>query len=208
MKVLSCAGLLSAGLLLAPLVVRGQQPDASKHTPVTSEAPKLAPQQVRDAVSLVLEREATAKTPAERAAAIRDLSKLYVAICRDTDLARDQRLKLKAKVYSRLVSIKEDLEWNIKRHQEDPKAELPMYPVGESLSEQTPQPQGGGAVTDYGETLVELIQATISPASWDVNGGPASIVYYPNLKVLVVRASGDVHGHVGGLFDGLRRAGP
>jgi hypothetical protein len=198
-------------VLVLPLVTLAQQPSA-KSTPASvasSEAPKLTPQQVRDAVSLVLEREATAKTPAERAAAIRDLSKLYVAICRDTELAREQRLKLKAKVYSRLVIIKEDLERNIKRHQEDPKAVLPMYPVAESLAEQQqPDAQGGGAVTDYGETLVELIQKTISPASWDVNGGPGSIVYYPNLKVLVVRASGEVHGHVGGLFDGLRRAGP
>ena len=68
--------------------------------------------------------------------------------------------------------------------------------------------RGGGAVRDWGETLVELIQATISPDHWDVNGGPGSIVYYPNLKVLVVRASGDAHGRVGGLFGGLRRAGP
>lgn len=58
---------------------------------------------------------------------------------------------------------------------------------------------------DYGETLVELIQNVVSPEHWDVNGGPGSIVYYPNLQVLVVRASGEVHGRVGGLFDGLRR---
>jgi len=28
------------------------------------------------------------------------------------------------------------------------------------------------------------------------------------MKVLVVRAMGEVHGDVGGLIDGLRRAGP
>ena len=176
------------------------------HQPIAAEedSPELSPQQVRDAVRLVLRREATAENADQRAAAIRDLSKLYVGIVRDTEMAEQSRLKLKAKVYSRLMQVKEDLQRNIDRHHEDPDAKLPMFPVNESLSDKA-NARGGGTVRDYGETLVELIQNVISPEHWDVNGGPGSIVYYPNLKVLVVRASGDAHGRVGGLFDGLRR---
>ncbi|KKL21876.1 hypothetical protein LCGC14_2441080, partial [marine sediment metagenome] len=38
---------------------------------------------------------------------------------------------------------------------------------------------GGGAWADndHGEALVELIQQVISPATWDVNGGPGAIYY-------------------------------
>ena len=193
---------LSFLLLLASVSVAfAEKPKAENEEPL----PELTPQQVRDMVRLVLRREATAENPDQRAAAIRDLSKLYVGIVSDDEVMAEQsRLKLKAKVYSRLISVKGDLENNIKRHEKDPDAKLPRYPIGESLADQT-DARGGGVIRDHGEELVELIQNVISPEHWDVNGGPGSIVYYAPLKVLVVRASGDTHGHVGGLFDGLRR---
>ena len=172
---------------------------------VAQESVELNPQQVRDAVHLVLKREATAENADQRAAAIRDLSKLYLGIAKDDELAEKSRLRLKAIVYRRLMSVKGDLEQNIRRHEDDPKADVARFPVGESLANDEQSARGGGVVRDHGETLVELIQNVISPDHWDVNGGPGSIVYYAPLKVLVVRASGDVHGHVGGLFDGLRR---
>jgi hypothetical protein len=187
---------------------------------------KLEPHQVRDTVSLVLTREAAAKTPDERAAAVRDLSTLYLALARDTEMAREPKLKLKAKMYSRLISIKQDLDHDVERRKEAGKYPIIVTPPSDAVldnkttdkaepsSANAPnitttnanEPKGGGAVRDYGETLVELIQHTISPEHWDVNGGPGSIVYWPNLQVLVVRASGDGHGRVGGLFDGLRAA--
>lgn len=169
------------------------------------ESAKLNPQQVRDAVHLVLKREATAENADQRAGAIRDLSKLYLGIAKDNELAEASRLRLKAIVYRRLISVKGDLEQNIRRHEDDPRAAVAEFPINESLASDEQSARGGGVVRDHGETLVELIQNVISPDHWDVNGGPGSIVYYAPLKVLVVRASGDVHGHVGGLFDGLRR---
>lgn len=215
MKVFSGFSLAQATALatvfsFSALLVVGVRPGraeekAAEADQTAEDSPDLTPQQVRDAVRLVLRREATAEGADQRAAAIRDLSKLYLAIARDDEMALASRLKLKGKIYSRLMSIKQDLERDIRRHEDDPDAELPRYPVSESLAD-AQTARGGGVVRDYGETLVELIQNVVSPEHWDVNGGPGSIVYYSNLKVLVVRASGDVHGHVGGLFDGLRRA--
>lgn len=67
---------------------------------------------------------------------------------------------------------------------------------------------GGSAVPpDYGPALVALIERTINPAFWDVNGGPGTIRYYAPLQCLVVRATTEVHGQVGGLLGGLRAAG-
>jgi len=67
---------------------------------------------------------------------------------------------------------------------------------------------GGAAVPgDYGAELVELIERTINPSFWDVAGGPGTIVYYRPLQCLVVRATAEVHGQVGGVLGDLRAAG-
>jgi len=66
---------------------------------------------------------------------------------------------------------------------------------------------GGGAIPDYGPDLVALIQRTIVPEFWDVQGGPGTIVYYRPLMVLVVRATDDVHHRIGGTLGGVRAAG-
>ncbi|MCA9249105.1 MAG: hypothetical protein KDA42_18410, partial [Planctomycetales bacterium] len=72
-----------------------------------------------------------------------------------------------------------------------------------------PARQGGafGAPADDGEDLVELIQTVIAPDSWDVNGGPGSIFYWPNLRVLVIRQTDEVHDNIGGALGQLRQAG-
>jgi hypothetical protein len=54
------------------------------------------------------------------------------------------------------------------------------------------------------QALIDLIQATISPETWDINGGRGSIVYFANGHALVVRAPGDVHDDLGGLLRQLR----
>jgi len=58
--------------------------------------------------------------------------------------------------------------------------------------------------TDYGPELVALIEATISPDTWNINGGPGTIVYYGPKSAIVVSAPDDVHGEVGGVLGQLR----
>jgi hypothetical protein len=64
--------------------------------------------------------------------------------------------------------------------------------------------QGFVQPIDYGPELVELIQRTISPDTWDVNGGNGTVFYYAPLRVLVVRAPAAVHGQVGGVLGQAR----
>lgn len=66
---------------------------------------------------------------------------------------------------------------------------------------------GGAANGDYGDDLIRLIQRTIKPDFWDVNGGPGSIYFYRPLNALVIRATSEVHHDLGGALDGLRKAG-
>jgi hypothetical protein len=61
-----------------------------------------------------------------------------------------------------------------------------------------------GIPRDYGPELARLIQRTISPATWNVNGGQGAVVYYAPLRVLVVRAPADVHDQIGGVLGAAR----
>ncbi|HVX14387.1 MAG TPA: hypothetical protein VHC22_24585 [Pirellulales bacterium] len=63
----------------------------------------------------------------------------------------------------------------------------------------------GGGAQDDGQALVELIEATIAPQSWDVNGGAGTIKYWPAWHVLVVRQTDDVHEQIGGAVHQMRR---
>jgi hypothetical protein len=57
---------------------------------------------------------------------------------------------------------------------------------------------------DTGQELVELIEATISPGSWDTQGGPGTIRYFSPLRVIVVRQTSEVHEQLGDLLPRLR----
>jgi hypothetical protein len=65
---------------------------------------------------------------------------------------------------------------------------------------------GAAATVDYGPDLVELIQQTISPATWDINGGNGSIVYFAPLQVIVVSAPATTHDQIGDVLGQLRAA--
>jgi hypothetical protein len=58
---------------------------------------------------------------------------------------------------------------------------------------------------DFGQDLVDLIHNVISPRTWDVNGGPGSVVYFRNFRVLVVRAPSEVQDQVGDVLGQLRK---
>jgi hypothetical protein len=67
---------------------------------------------------------------------------------------------------------------------------------------------GAGQFTgDYGPELVDLIQRTIAPQTWDVNGGLGTIYYWRPGRALVVRQTGNVHDQIGGLLEQMGRMG-
>jgi hypothetical protein len=132
--------------------------------------------------------------------------------------------ELGLKVRARLANVCDDIERknaNGKKHTKE-KADGPadVAPENAVLAQQVGggapgqglggQPAGGRPGVppsfDYGPELVEIIQAVISPKTWDINGGPGAVVYYAPLRVLVVSAPDDVHPQIGDLLGQMRAA--
>jgi hypothetical protein len=168
--------------------------------------------QIRDEVRSVLRAEVRADDAREREEAIVRLAEIYLEVCRDPRLADSGLLqKEKARMWGRLTGIRRDLAKQLAYSKSGP-APSGRQGRGETSSDDSGvggQPNnagagGGGAISDYGPRLVALIERTIRPDFWDVNGGPGTIFYYQPLHALVIRATDDVHDEIGGVIGGLR----
>ena len=62
----------------------------------------------------------------------------------------------------------------------------------------------GGASAARADELIRLIQATIAPDTWDVNGGRGTIRFWSPNPALVIRQTGEVHHQIGGTLGALR----
>ena len=208
-----------AGALIA-LVVLGVPPPL--------EATSRSGVELRDAVREALPRWARPKDEdAERAAV--EFLVLYEELQKDDRLADSQREYLKTKVRLRLLDLGEQISKRIAREKrlaknkakgEDPlpaSIDLPQH-KGEPLAQNVGVAnfaagfgsagfgRRGGQGNDYGPQLVDLIQRTVAPMSWDVNGGPGSIDYWVPGRAIVVRQTDAVHEDIGGLLRQLERA--
>ncbi len=63
---------------------------------------------------------------------------------------------------------------------------------------------GGGTAADF-DTLIDLITQTVSPATWDHNGGKGNIAASPTNLSLVVSQTQEVHEQIVDLLEQLRR---
>jgi hypothetical protein len=183
-------------------------------------------------ISELLKQESGAKDHAARATAACAMCELHGQIVHDPRYATSDALKeYRGRLWSRLTKIKAELKQQLARSKATKSAldDLALLEAADSASVSAAdslaeslaildQTQGGpgqllafgGAAvrTDWGPDLVALIERTINPSFWDVLGGPGTIVYYRPLQCLVVRATREVHGNIGGLIGNLRRAGP
>lgn len=63
---------------------------------------------------------------------------------------------------------------------------------------------GGAAIADF-DSLINLIQTTIEPDTWDLLGGPSTMQEYRANLTLVVSTTTDVHEQIADLLASLRR---
>ena len=165
--------------------------------------------QLRDAVRAALIREARAKTPNDRAAAVRELTVLYGRTMGEIQLTDGQRTRLRMKIRIRLKRVQKDWQRQSRREQkkagrnhrsnttDNTKAKLTAGDTSATALDSRFVTEGdagafAGAGRDFGQDLVELIEKTIAPDTWDVNGGRDTIMYYAPMRVLVVRQTANV----------------
>ncbi len=148
----------------------------------------------------MLRDEAVGKDGAAWQSNVVELVKLYAEITRDDRLITSDVLNgYRVKLRSRLLKIQRRLERDLGSRTTESDSS------GKRAEPEPPRGAQGGAAVDDGAGLVELIQRTISPDFWDVNGGPGTIVYYRQWHVLVIRATPEIHRRVGGAVGGGRK---
>jgi hypothetical protein len=167
----------------------------------------------------LLRDEAVGKERKAWEATVVKLVGIYGEITRDPRLSTSDSLNgYRVKLRSRLVKVQKRLERELgSQRKTDAGAGRSLAASsgasssgasssGSSNSGKSPQAgAAGGAAFDSGLALVELIQRTISPEFWDVNGGPGTIVYYRQWHALVVRATPQIHRRIGGAVRGVRK---
>ncbi|MGQ9504447.1 MAG: hypothetical protein ACUVQR_06025 [Thermogutta sp.] len=63
---------------------------------------------------------------------------------------------------------------------------------------------GGAALADF-DSLIDLIETTVAPNSWDSVGGPGSISPFPTNLSLVISQTQEIHEQISDLLEQLRR---
>lgn len=193
-----------------------------------SDTPTLSAAQLRAAVRSALRRSAASKD-LEHEPAVRELIRWYGDLAHDTKLGRDERWQLRAVVRERLLRISNQIARRSARLAKESVRRAPdenvvaqeqaMARVGEPLAQVFGLPRPAAVVppviaggfgqapkrgpADHGQELVELIQATIAPTTWDINGGNGTIFYFHPRRVLVVRQTGEVHDQLHNLIKDL-----
>lgn len=66
------------------------------------------------------------------------------------------------------------------------------------------QGSGGGAFADF-DSLMELIETTVAPETWESLGGPSNMQPYPQNLSLVISTTSEVHDQIVELLESLRR---
>ncbi len=162
------------------------------------EAPVPAPQvlsadELRSAYSNALQISARKAKP-DAFAVVPVVIDLYKQLGVDKTLSHAERSRMRRGLKTRLESFRDRVLREAlaqRRHQQ--RAALRADRAGRKA--RRGELAGGGEIARAAQ-LIELIQNTIAPDSWDVNGGNGTIRYFSLLKVLVVRQTGETHHQV------------
>ena len=185
--------------------------------------------QINERVSKGIRSYSLAKTDDEIAETVFDLTELHREVATDPRFAQSSVLQgYRRRISAKLGQAARDITRELKKREANSslaKSKNPLESeyVGKVVSHQFTLvgstlggPSrlldevtqrggfGGRGVPDFGNQLVQLIQNTISPKTWDVNGGPGTIIYYRPLFLMVVRAPMEAQEDIGGALGKLR----
>ncbi len=174
--------------------------------------------ELRDAARAALRRWARPRDEDAQAAA-REFLVLFRELQADARLARVTREPLRRQVRGRLIALSRQIRILSAHRKRREKNEVPES-VANAAERNGPLAQQGGMGgpmmggaafgrpgpnDDYGDELVELIQTTIAPASWDVNGGHGSIYYWRGGRAIVVRQTGENHRQIADVLQQMEK---
>lgn len=144
----------------------------------------------------------TAPVPAD----VERLVALHDALVADTALEPPRRRQLRVAVRSKLLELARVLARDgvAVRPAADARHAPPpiLAQVGGAGGA---GPPGAAGAASEADRLIELIERTIAPASWETNGGQGVIVYWRLGGALVVRQTGAAHEALDDLLGQMRR---
>lgn len=137
-------------------------------------------------------------------ASVRELVTLHDVLVADKSLAPKERSALRASVRHELELLRSRIQAcrvpSVLRSspQESILAQPGGGPLGALGAPPAPPPM------DHSQELMDLIQATIAPATWESLGGPGVIRYWQPGHALVIRQTTEVHEDLQRLLRDLR----
>ena len=184
--------------------------------PLAATTPPNVPPPARDAssphrslsdiqvdVHAALRAEAVTRRRGQNAAEVVRLVILYREMAAHPQRDKSAMLaKLGLRLRSRLEKVRDQIERKYAKTDRGAKMkEIPstLAPSESNVLAQQVAVQAGGAfgqaaqpgadaTIDYGPELVEIIQQTISPSTWNINGGNGAIVYFTPRRAIVISA--------------------
>ncbi len=212
---------LCSGQILDP-ELQGLQSESSSvtgeelvlHRTAKTTSSRRSTRDVTWTAALLLRADSQASTPTERLQSALSLIEMFGELQTHPRMRSSASLQLaRKKLLVRLRAIKKRTASDVRRRKRKPERididqgvlaqlnqaarNIPAVPGN--------QANGPNANQDYGTLLVNLIQRTVSPNSWDVNGGLSSIQYWQPRRALVVRAPQAVHDNLSPLLLQLRK---
>ncbi len=141
---------------------------------------------------------------------VEDLVVLYHGLRDVPGLSHAESSRMRGAIKGRLEQLRDRLHRERKRTAESrARAERRLARTPRAADSATGGAGGrtaalnGGGELAAAQKLIDLIQNTIEPDSWQVNGGRGTISYYAPLRVLVIRQTGEVHHQLGGALQQL-----
>ena len=130
------------------------------------------------------------------------LAEVYVQLKEVEGLSHAERSRMQGVVKTRLEELRDKLIRDVLRNKKLADRHKRTR-IAEPRDEKAAMLAAGGP-NAQAIKLIDLIQNTIEPESWQANGGQGTISYFARLNALVIRQTGEVHHQLGGVLEQLR----
>ncbi len=149
---------------------------------------------------------------AQAEGAAREFLMLYRALEVDMEIPPRLRKSLTRSIRTKLDALSRQVMRTVEAEKPKQESERPKTVRNEKKTAEMGQFGGlndaqNSTTQESGEELVEVIQTTIHPDSWERNGGNGTIQYWRQGSRLIIRQTDENHEEIQNLLNQLRRAG-